>query len=162
MATKPSNLLLPANTPAWLFQVWAAFLVSVFAILFGLYQAPMDRWVRAFFFMGTLFTMGSSFTLAKTIRDNRDDRIDTQAWVFQSWAAFLLSAGVTFTGILWLRPDATAWIQGYLAVSLFFCVNTSFTLSKTIRDNHEAEKVMNSFPRAAAPLARAVGDNEDV
>jgi hypothetical protein len=58
--------------------------------------------------MGTLFTMGSSSTLAKTIRDNRDDRVDTQAWVFQSWAAFLLSAGVTFTGILWLRTEARA------------------------------------------------------
>jgi hypothetical protein len=52
MATKPSSLVLPGNTPAWLFQVWAAFLVSVFAVLFGIYQVPMDRWGRAFFIHG--------------------------------------------------------------------------------------------------------------
>ncbi|HWN42406.1 MAG TPA: YiaA/YiaB family inner membrane protein [Thermoanaerobaculia bacterium] len=152
-STPKQDLVLPPNTAAWTFQVWAAFLVSVLALGMGLYYAPLNRWIQGFFLMGMFFTIGSTFTLAKTIRDNRNTRIDTPAWVFQSWAAFLLSAGITFGGIAWLPADVGGrWVQGCLAVAFFFCINTSFTLSKTIRDNHEAEKILSNGMSVGSPM----------
>ena len=32
------------------------------------------------------------------------------------------------------------WIKGYLIMGLFFTIGSSFTLSKMIRDRHEAER----------------------
>lgn len=60
------------DTPAWLFQVWASFVLSVFATGIGILCLPVDEWIRGFMAMGLFFTVGSSFTLAKTIRDNHE------------------------------------------------------------------------------------------
>lgn len=35
-------------------------------------QLPVDNWVKGFMGMGMTFSIGSSFTLAKTIRDNHE------------------------------------------------------------------------------------------
>jgi hypothetical protein len=35
---------------------------------------PVDAWIRAFFGMGLLFSIGSALTLAKTLRDNHEAR----------------------------------------------------------------------------------------
>ena len=158
-STADMDRLLPPNTPAWIFQVWAAFLLAVFALAVGIYYAPMDRWIRAFFFMGMFFTIGSTLTLAKTIRDNRKERIDTPAWVFQSWAAFLLSTGITFAGVLWLPGQVSPWIQGYLAVAIFFAISSSFTLSKTIRDEHEGAKVLQETGATPTPPLLKLSEN---
>ncbi len=47
-------------------------------------------------------------------------------------------------GIYYLSVDG--WIRGYMVMGLFFVVGSCFTLSKTIRDNHELQK---SIVRAA-------------
>ena len=57
------------DSPAWVFQVWASFLISVSFTLTGIYFAPVDLWVKGFFVMGLIFTVGSTFSLAKTMRD---------------------------------------------------------------------------------------------
>ncbi len=161
LSTADMDRLLPPNTPAWIFQVWTAFLLSVFALAVGIYYAPMDPWIRAFFFMGMFFTIGSTLTLAKTIRDNRKERIDTQAWVFQSWAAFLLSTGITFAGVLWLPGGVSRWIQGYFGVAIFFAMSSSFTLSKTIRDEHEGAKALQEMGVTPMPLPRLAESREE-
>ena len=58
------------HTMAWNIQVWAAFAVAVGMTLIGVYQVPGDLWVRGYLSMGVLFSIGSTFTLAKTVRDN--------------------------------------------------------------------------------------------
>jgi hypothetical protein len=60
------------HTPAWLAQCWLSFLLATGTTLFGIYHLPADLWVRGFLAMGLLFTMGSSFTLAKTLRDDHE------------------------------------------------------------------------------------------
>jgi hypothetical protein len=35
------------------------------------------------------------------------------------------------------------WIRGYLAMGLFFTVSSTVTLSKTLRDRHESERLVN-------------------
>ena len=64
------------DSPGWIFQVWTAFIVSSSLTLSGIYFAPVDWWVKGYFAMGVLFTVGSTFSLAKTLRDKfENDKI---------------------------------------------------------------------------------------
>jgi hypothetical protein len=60
------------DTPAWIFQTWTSFALSFGTTAFGIVWLPADGWVRGFLAMGLLSTVTSSFTLAKTIRDNHE------------------------------------------------------------------------------------------
>ena len=60
---------LTLNSPGWLYFVKASFGASVIGMLAGIMFLPADLHVKGFFAMGTLFLIGSTFTLSKTIRD---------------------------------------------------------------------------------------------
>ncbi len=60
------------DTTAWLAQVWISFLVSVGATTLSIIYLPTDNWVKGYVGMGFLYSLSSSFTLAKTIRDNQE------------------------------------------------------------------------------------------
>ncbi|EAW36053.1 YiaA/YiaB family inner membrane protein [Lyngbya sp. PCC 8106] len=60
------------DTPAWIFQVWLSFILAVSATTLGIIYLPVDNWVKGFMGMGMTFSIGSSFTLAKTVRDNHE------------------------------------------------------------------------------------------
>ena len=79
---------------------------------------------------------------------NKDSLItrNTPQWRFQTWAAFVLSLGLTVLGILSL--DADHWIKGYLFMGIIFTVGSCFSLSKTIRDDAEAFKIVNRVQTA--------------
>ncbi len=62
------------DTAAWIFQVWASFALAVGTTALGIAYLPVDPWIRAFFGMGLLFSVGSALTLAKTLRDNHEAR----------------------------------------------------------------------------------------
>lgn len=62
------------DSQAWVLYVWVAFLVSSSLMLFGIYFMPVDLWVKGYMVMGFFFSVGSTFTLAKTIRDNHESR----------------------------------------------------------------------------------------
>ncbi|WP_394840350.1 YiaA/YiaB family inner membrane protein [Pendulispora rubella] len=51
-----------------------SFVVSVGMTGVGIAYLPVDAWVRGFLGMGVLFTVGSCFSLAKTIRDEHEDK----------------------------------------------------------------------------------------
>lgn len=71
---------------------------------------------------------------------------DTNAWVFQVWASFILAVSATGVGIANLPVDI--WVKGFVGMGLTFSVGSSFTLSKTIRDNHEAQKMTAKIEEA--------------
>jgi len=60
------------DTNAWIFQCWASFIISLSATSIGIFYLPVDMWVKSFVGMGLTFSVSSSFTLAKTIRDNNE------------------------------------------------------------------------------------------
>ena len=60
------------DTGAWILFTWISFIVANTMMILGIYHAPVDMWVKGFFLMGLLFTIGSTFTLSKTIRDNAE------------------------------------------------------------------------------------------
>lgn len=60
------------NTSAWRMQVWMSFAFSLGLTLMGIYFLPVDIWTRGFMLMGVMFTVGSTFSLAKTVRDDHE------------------------------------------------------------------------------------------
>lgn len=57
------------DSTAWIIQTWAAFFFSISMTTFGIVNLPVDNWVKGFMGMGLAFSVGSTFTLAKTTRD---------------------------------------------------------------------------------------------
>lgn len=64
---------------------------------------------------------------------------DSAAWVFQTWAAFILSISMTTVGIVNLPVDN--WVKGFMGMGLAFSVGSTFTLAKTTRDLHETRRL---------------------
>jgi hypothetical protein len=62
------------DTAAWVFQAWASFIIATGVTGYGIACLPVDAWVRGFMAMGLLFTVGSTFSLAKTMRDLAEAR----------------------------------------------------------------------------------------
>jgi hypothetical protein len=72
----------------------------------------------------------------------------TTAWNAQSWLSFGVSLTMTLGGVAMLPVDW--WTRGYLLMGTVFLVASSFTLAKTLRDNHEAAKLRNRISSAKA------------
>ncbi len=72
----------------------------------------------------------------------------TAAWNAQVWISFLISAAMSVGGVVLLPADP--WIKGYLLMGALFTVGSTFNLAKTVRDNHEAEKLRNRIKNAKA------------
>jgi hypothetical protein len=66
------------DTEAWYAYTWISFGLSLCITLFGIYYMPIDLWIKGFMIMGLFFTVGSTFTLAKTIRDRHEARRDDE------------------------------------------------------------------------------------
>jgi hypothetical protein len=62
------------DSPAWVFQVWTSFAVSIGVMAIGIGYLPVDAWMRAFLAMGLLFVVGSCLSLAKTMRDQHEQK----------------------------------------------------------------------------------------
>lgn len=63
-----------SHTNSWNFLVWTGFVISFGATTVGLIAAPLMIWVKAFLGMGILFITVSCFSLAKTLRDQHEQR----------------------------------------------------------------------------------------
>ena len=71
---------------------------------------------------------------------------DSNAWIAQTWVAFCLSIGMTTTGIVYLPVDL--WVKGFMGMGLGFSVASTFSLSKTQRDLHEAVRLTSRVEEA--------------
>ena len=60
------------DTPAWIMQVWAAFIISTVGTGVGIFYLEGNSWQKAFVGMGYVFSISSTFTLSKTSRDNHE------------------------------------------------------------------------------------------
>ena len=60
------------NSPGWLFFVRASFALALLAVTVGVYFLPAEPWVRGYLGIAILFAIGSTFTLAKTVRDEHE------------------------------------------------------------------------------------------
>lgn len=131
-----TQYLVQKDTDAWRVQVWSSFAIALLACGVGIVQLPAEQLDRAFLAIGFFFCLFSSFSVAKTVRDNRDAQVDTAGWRLIVWIAF--AAAVLLTGWGLYRMDVHYWQKGYMVVGWLFLVSTTFTLAKTVRDQHDA------------------------
>ncbi|GJD97506.1 YiaA/YiaB family inner membrane protein [Methylobacterium iners] len=68
------------------------------------------------------------------------------AWVSFTYASFLGSATMVAAGILFMPVDF--WIKGYLAMGVVMLVQSCVTATKTVRDVHEARRMVNRIEDA--------------
>lgn len=78
------------TTAAYYVQAVLSFTLSAAALAVGIAYLPVGGWTRAFLGIGLLYTVTSSFTLAKVVRD-RQESTDTVARVDQARLEKLLS-----------------------------------------------------------------------
>ena len=61
-----------SDSPAWALYSCVSFVVSVVMMGIGITMIPGDSWIHAYFAMSALLLTGSSFTLAKMLRDRHE------------------------------------------------------------------------------------------
>jgi hypothetical protein len=62
------------HTSAWIAQTWISFVISLSATSLGILYLPVDIWMKGYLGMGMLFSVGSTISLSKTIRDVEESK----------------------------------------------------------------------------------------
>jgi hypothetical protein len=70
------------------------------------------------------------------------------AWITFTYASFTLSVLMVATGILFAPVDI--WIKGYFAMAAALLVQSSITVTKTLRDVYEGNRFVNRIEDAKA------------
>lgn len=68
------------------------------------------------------------------------------AWVSFTYASFFAAAAMVAGGILFLPLDL--WAKGYLGMGMVMLVQSCITMTKTVRDVHEASRLVNRIEDA--------------
>jgi len=130
--------IIKRDTRAWTLQVWLSFAIAVFLCATGLAYLPGQDIDRAFMIMGYLFCLSATFVLSKFVRDNATEKADTPMWRWVVYGAFLLAMTLTGWG-LW-RMNINDTYKAFLLVSWLYLTTSTFTLAKTLRDSHDADR----------------------
>lgn len=72
MATTSLHTATSTNTSGWITFAYAQFGAAVFMTAVGLWAMPVDLMVKGYLMMSSVFLIGSTFTLAKTVRDEHE------------------------------------------------------------------------------------------
>lgn len=60
------------DTSSWVMAVWVAFAAAVLLTGWGLYRMNIAEWQKYYMVVSWLFLVSTSFTLAKTVRDEQE------------------------------------------------------------------------------------------
>jgi hypothetical protein len=66
--------------------------------------------------------------------------VHSAAWVTQTYISFAVSLTSFGLGIAYLPVDS--WMRAFLAVSGLYAVTSAISMSKTVRDQHEARQIV--------------------
>jgi len=72
--------------------------------------------------------------------------MNSQGWNFFVKACFAISLSAMVIAIVFL--PVTVWIKGYLGMGTLMVMTSSIMLSKTVRDEFEASKLVNRISDA--------------
>ena len=62
------------HTSAWVAQTYVSFFVSISATLIGIFYMQGDSWRKGYLGMGMLFSIASTASLSKTVRDVEESK----------------------------------------------------------------------------------------
>ncbi|WP_017305031.1 YiaA/YiaB family inner membrane protein [Spirulina subsalsa] len=82
----------------------------------------------------------------------------SNAWIIQTWAAFIISVSAMGIGILNLPVDN--WTKGFMGMGLAFTVGSTISLSKTTRDIHESKRIYSRLDEAR--IERLLAEHDGV
>jgi len=71
---------------------------------------------------------------------------NSNGWLFFVKTSFAIALLATTAGILFTPIDLL--VKGYLAICALFLVSTTITLSKTMRDEHESQRLIHKISEA--------------
>lgn len=71
---------------------------------------------------------------------------DSGSWRLFVWISFCLALSLCMIGVLYLPVDW--WIRGYFGMGILFLTASTLMLSKTLRDQHEHERLVNRVKNA--------------
>ncbi|MDM4770337.1 YiaA/YiaB family inner membrane protein [Solimonas sp. SE-A11] len=79
--------------------------------------------------------------------DNFDStRLDSPGWIFFVKASFACAFGGMVFGLTVMPVEI--WMRGYMILGTLFLTGATFTLAKTLRDQFEANKLINKVAQA--------------
>lgn len=78
--------------------------------------------------------------------ENSDFQSNSAGWLFYVKASFVIALLAIGAGILFMPGGLM--VQGYFALSSLFLVSSTITLSKTLRDEHEAQRLIHKLSEA--------------
>jgi hypothetical protein len=61
------------HSPAWIMFTYVSFAAALGMVGIGIFFAPIDPWLKAYFAMGTLMLVQSCITMTKTVRDAQEN-----------------------------------------------------------------------------------------
>lgn len=73
-------------------------------------------------------------------------RLDTPSWIFFVKASFACALGGMLFGVIVMPVEI--WMRGYMILGTLFLTGSTFTLSKTLRDQFESSKLINKLAQA--------------
>jgi hypothetical protein len=79
---------------------------------------------------------------------NQTSQPHSAAWVTFTYISFAVSVFMVAVGIFFLPLDA--WVKGYLAMGAVLLIQSCITMTKTMRDMHEGDKLVNRLEDAKA------------
>lgn len=78
--------------------------------------------------------------------DEFDLKSNSSGWLFFVKTSFAIAVLAVAAGVFFM--PGTLLIKGYFALSSLFLVSSTITLSKTLRDEHEALRLINKVSEA--------------
>jgi len=70
----------------------------------------------------------------------------SNSWLFYVKASFTVSIMALAAGILFMPGDIM--VKAYFAIGSLFLVSSTLTMAKTLRDQHESERLINKINEA--------------
>lgn len=71
---------------------------------------------------------------------------NSKGWIFFTMVSFVVAVGATLIGA-WMT-DMTLEMKGFITMGVLLITSSSFTLAKTMRDEHEARRFHNQIEEA--------------
>ena len=71
---------------------------------------------------------------------------NSKGWILFSYVSFIIAIGATLIGA-WMT-DMTLEMKGFVTMGTMLITSSSFTLAKTLRDEHEAKRFHKQLEEA--------------
>ena len=78
--------------------------------------------------------------------ENYDTQTNSAGWLLFVKLSFFISLGAMLAAIIFMPADLM--LKGYFGLNSLFMVSSTIMLSKTMRDEHEGNKMINKISEA--------------